>query len=219
MSKSLGNQITIKNFVKKWDSEVLRLSFMQNHYLSNVDFSEQVFSSCRKKLYYYYQTLLELEKKSQGLSETEKEAAKSLDKSLEKNFRKSMSDNFNTPQAFAELNKFVRTANAQLAKNKKNSEGIFYNKFYQIKEMGKILGLLQQEPKTFIQSHNQSLLKEVNLGIDEIEAKINSRNEARLAKNWKLSDEIRDELLGKGIVLSDQANGTVWSLRDTLDEN
>ncbi len=219
MSKSLGNQITIKDFVKKWDAEVLRLSFMQNHYLSNIDFSEQVFSTCRKRLYYYYQTLLELKNKSEGLSEEEKIAAIKLDRSLENSFKKSMCDNFNTPQVFAELNKFVKSANAELAKNKKNSQALFYNKLYQMKSLGQVLGLLQQEPKAFLENHKNSLLKELNLCAKEIEEKIKSRNEARQAKDWKLSDEVRDELAKKGIVLKDQVEGTTWSLKDTLDED
>ena len=218
MSKSLGNQITIKDFVKKWDPEVLRLSFMQNHYLSNIDFSEEVFSNCRRKLFYYYQTLAELKKRSESLSEEEKNKAKNLDQSLITQFTKAMSDNFNTPKVFAELNKFVRLSNQELSKNKKNSEASYFNKFSQMKTIGEVLKLMTQEPKVFLQKHRESLLNELGLNAKEIEERITARTEARQSKNWVLSDEIRDELAAKGIQLQDYANGTNWSLKDTLDE-
>src|SRR5690606_17958302 len=66
MSKSLGNSITIKDFIKAWPAEVLRLGYLQNHYSSHIDFSEEVFKTCRKRLLYYYETLAGLDRASSG---------------------------------------------------------------------------------------------------------------------------------------------------------
>ncbi len=61
MSKSLGNSITVKQFLAKWHREVLLLGFMQNHYRSNIDFSESVFRDCKRRLLYYYECLAALD--------------------------------------------------------------------------------------------------------------------------------------------------------------
>ena len=214
MSKSLGNHIPIKKFLESWDAEVLRLGFIQNHYASNIDFSHSVFSHCRKRLYYYYQTLLELDKLSTQLSDPEKEEAKKLDNTLEKAFVKSMSDDFNTSESLAELNKFVREMNKLASKPNKENQKKVYHGAQQIRKIGKILGLFTQDPEAFIQSQNSTLLKELSLSEEEIEKKIKERTKARDQKDWKKSDEIRDELSQKGIFLKDSTEGTSWLLKE-----
>lgn len=214
MSKSLGNHISIKKFLETWDAEVLRLSFLQNHYSSNIDFSSELFSLCRGRLYYYYQTLLALDELSEGVSDQEK--AKNLESSLIDSFKKAMADDFNTSLAIAELNKFVKASNKALSKPTKVTAEEFYNRAYQIREIGKILGLFEEAPETFIKRHNDDLLKELGLSEEEIAKRIEERAEARDNKDWARSDEIRDELLAKGILLKDSPEGTTWLLTDRL---
>ena len=216
MSKSLGNHISIKKFLESWDAEVLRLSFLQNHYSSNIDFSDELFSLCRGRLYYYYQTLLGLDELSSELSETEKETAKELDSTLIKAFKKAMADDFNTSLAIGELNKFVRAANQALGKPAKVKAENFFNKAHQIRVIGKVLGLFEEKPEAFIKRHNDALLEELGLSEKEIAKKIEERVGARTNKNWALSDEIRDELAAKGILLKDSPEGTTWMLSDSL---
>ena len=72
MSKSLGNHLFIKDFVKQYPGEVLRLAYLSHHYSSNVDFSEDVFKQCTERLLYFYETL-------EGLDEF---AAKASEKTL-----------------------------------------------------------------------------------------------------------------------------------------
>ncbi len=216
MSKSLGNHITIKKFLETWDAEVLRLSFLQNHYSSNIDFSNELFSLSRGRLYYYYQTLRGLDELSSRLNSKEKETAENFDDSLITAFRKAMSDDFNTSLAIGELNKFVKASNQALSKSSSVKPEEFYNKAHQIRVIGKVLGLFEESPESFIKKHNEELLKELGLTEKEIKKKIEERQEARENKNWALSDEIRDELLGKGILLKDSQEETTWVLSDRL---
>ena len=215
MSKSLGNHIPIKEFLKSWDPEVLRLSFLQNHYASNIDFNLSVFANCRKRLYYFYQTLLELQKRSKDLSNEDRKKAEESNMSLIEAFSEGMSDDFNTSLAIAHLNKFVKEANKALTGKDKPS--LFWNFNFQIKKVGQILGLFIKEAEEFIRLNNEALLKDLGITEEEITKKIQKRAEAREEKNWALGDEIRDELLEKGLILKDNPEGTTWSLKMTSE--
>jgi cysteinyl-tRNA synthetase len=127
-----------------------------------------------------------------------------------------MSDDFNTSLAIGELNKFVKASNQALSKSSTVKPEEFYNKAHQIRVIGKVLGLFEESPESFIKKHNEELLKELGLTEKEIKKKIEERQEARENKNWALSDEIRDELLGKGILLKDSQEETTWVLSDRL---
>ena len=127
-----------------------------------------------------------------------------------------MSDDFNTSLAIGELNKFVKASNQALSKSATVKAEEFYNKAHQIRVIGKVLGLFEESPESFIKKHNEELLKELGLTEKEIKKKIEERQEARENKNWALSDEIRDELLGKGILLKDSQEETTWVLLSIL---
>ena len=72
-----------------------------------------------------------------------------------------------------------------------------------MKELGMVLGLLNESPDVFFQ-HGASLSDE------EIEAQIKERNIARKAKDFKRADQIRDDLVAKGILLDDSSDRTTW---------
>jgi cysteinyl-tRNA synthetase len=80
-----------------------------------------------------------------------------------------------------------------------------------IKKIGKVLGILQQNPKKFLQENKKDLLQELNLNEKQIEEHIAARNKAREQKNWDLSDKIRDDLLSKGILIQDSKEKTSWT--------
>jgi cysteinyl-tRNA synthetase len=108
-------------------------------------------------------------------------------------FKSAMDDDFGTPEAVAVLfdlaSEVNRTRDSSLA-------GL-------LKALGACIGLLQAHPKTFLQAG-------ASLDESAIEAMIAQRAQAKLSKNFALADQIRDELLSKGIVLKDSASGTSW---------
>ena len=150
MSKSLGNHITIKSFLKTWDAEVLRYSYLCNHYRSNIDFSEDVFKLARKRLFYYYQTLISLDNMGKdALNSKVKDDEKKIIDVFKKTFMDSMCDDFNTPQAVAALNVLIRKVNGMLNKATKK-EYKYYLYAQAIREVCSVLGLLQRHPDDFI---------------------------------------------------------------------
>ncbi|NRA45967.1 MAG: cysteine--tRNA ligase [Oligoflexales bacterium] len=219
MSKSLGNFITIKDFLKKWPGEVLRLGYLQNHYSSNIDFSEEIFKTCRKRLLYYYETMKAL--KDHSFSETPGNEEKSLlpINKFRDEFHRHMSENFNTPGAIACINDVMKQAN-QLIKKKKNDDtkNTVICLTHLLTEWGQVLGLFQREPSIFIESLKQALLPDLGIDKPTIDKLVADRWQARQDKDWKRSDEIRDELRSKGIIVNDGTTSSTWTIAQLVDD-
>lgn len=210
MSKSIGNTITIKAFLKSWHPEVLRIGFLQNQYSSNVNFAEDIFLNCRKRLFYFYKTLDQidaLDSKIEGSLKANDE--KELHR-LHEEFGAAMADDFNTPQAIAALNKMARWANQKLTDP--SAVYLLRKLAEQIRKNSKILGVLQENPASFIDSHKTKILNELGLSEASLLELIQKRQEARQRKAWQESDQLRAQLTEKGISLNDHANGTSWTL-------
>jgi cysteinyl-tRNA synthetase len=79
--------------------------------------------------------------------------------------------------------------------------------------MGWVFGLFQEDPETYLQAEKVEGLKKLNLSEEKILRLIEDRNVARKEKNWKKADEIRSDLLSKGIVLEDTPTGTLWTIK------
>lgn len=216
MSKSLGNHILISDFLKAYPGEVLRLAYLQHHYSSNVDFSEEVFSSCLRRLLYFYESL-------QMLDEL---AAKATDanykgpwveghdpSSLTEAFHKEMSNDFSTVTAIRELHLAFRKAN-ELGRAKKSQAKFQTAKAYAetFRTLFGVLGLLKQEPSSFIDGLKKRILPELNLTEADIDKAIADRSQAKAAKDFAAADSIRDRLLERGIELRDTPQGTTWSI-------
>ena len=212
MSKSLGNHLFIKDFVKQYPGEVLRLAYLSHHYSSNVDFSEDVFKQCTERLLYFYETL-------EGLDEF---AAKASEKTLAqghnpedvtKAFHKEMENDFGTVGALRELIAGFKKAN-ELLKAKKSAQKNHTAKVYaeEFRKLLGVFGLAQMEPQTFIAGLKAKILPTLGITSEEIDKAIAERIEARNNKDWAKSDEIRDELAAKRIVLKDTHEGTTWTI-------
>ena len=114
-----------------------------------------------------------------------------------KEFKDSMNDDLNTPEALSIL--------FGLAKSVNSSQDAQDQSMYAstMKELGKVLGLLNDSPEAFLQYG-------ANLTDEEINQKIKERNQARDAKDFLKADQIRDELAAQGILLDDSSDGTSW---------
>ena len=114
--------------------------------------------------------------------------------------REAMDDDFNTPNALSVLFEMAREINKLKTEDAEKANGLAAR----LRELGAILGLLQQEPEKFLQAGSD------DDEVAKIEALIKQRNEARAAKDWATADAARNELTAMGIVLEDGANGTTW---------
>ena len=219
MSKSLGNSMTVKDALEKYNPEVIKYMLMQKHYGSTVDLNDAEFLQSEKHMYYFYKTLAETESFIEKNKNSNILEDSSMAKEIEQQFVEAMDDDFNTAQAFANLFDAMKTINLTLNnKTKTVEEKIavlvpFKNK---IVELYNILSVFEEKPDDFIKDIRTKFLNRISLTEDEIMSKINDRKIAKEQKDYARADTIRKELDDAGIALLDSKEGTTWDLKELL---
>jgi cysteinyl-tRNA synthetase len=229
MSKSIGNIINVKELMKTWDSEVIRMFFAQAHYRSPPDFSKKAMENTRKGLERIYRLIERLDKRAESkstldestLTQNEKNYLTSI-REFTHHFEEAMNDDFNTPEAVALIFDFVNTSNRFLEKNEQVDAALCNHALEQLVKLGSILTLFQpkkvQPDESELLASLQTIVQKYQSiqsnSIEEIiKTLIDIREEARNQKNWKVADEIRNELQGIGIEVQDTSTGPVWKKR------
>ncbi|MBT9549988.1 MAG: cysteine--tRNA ligase [Hydrogenophaga sp.] len=188
MSKSLGNFFTIREVLEKYDAETVRFFILRAHYRSALNYSDVHLDDARGALKRLYTALSQAQ--PGPLAQID------WDEPFAARFRAVMDEDFGTPEAVAVLfdlaTEVNRSKDAQLA-------GL-------LKALGGVLGLLQQDPQTYLKSGGAS----DGLDEDRIQALMAERAAAKAAKNFAEADRIRQELLAQGVVLKDGPTGTTW---------
>jgi cysteinyl-tRNA synthetase len=137
--------------------------------------------------------------------------------SFKTRFEEAMDDDFNTAQALGYFYDLQRHLNIllEISKGHPTEEILSLLKLAlsHFSHMGWIFGLFQVDPETYLEEKKREGLKKLNLFEEEILGSIEERNRARKEKNWKRADEIRDDLLSKGILLEDTPSGTIWKMK------
>ncbi len=222
MSKSLGNIVTVADFLKKNPSEVLRFILLSNHYRSSLEFSDRVTRKAILALEKIYKTKLELQRASsrgeaegsllnKGISATFHKVIKGF----WKKFERALDDDFNTAKALGHLFDLVHAVNRFLDQKKewsKKDKASISECLALFKKIGLLMGLFDADPEKFLVELRQKLSSETNLPVDEIEKWIELRRQARGERDWKRADEIRAHLLKYHIILEDTPAGTTWKV-------
>ena len=224
MSKSLGNIFPVREILKKYHPEILRLFMLQSHYRSPVDYSDSSLNEARSSLIRCY-TTLQLLKYAQGnlAADTtpvmqQKSAQQdnyiSKFKDLADKFDAALDDDFNTAQALGHVFDMVRLTNNFIADEKNmpafNKAEILAAAKKIFDHFGAVLGIFQNDADQFFLSDKETELRKRGLNVEEIESLIKKRQVARETKDWARADAIRKELAGLHIVLKDSANQTSW---------
>ena len=223
MSKSLGNFFTIREILENYDSEVLRFFLLSSHYRSPIDFSDQNLADAEAGLERIYSALATMEeflaKPATAAASSASDAVAELAAkraSLHDRFCEAMDDDFNTALAIAQIFDLIRTLNRALAE-KAAPDGELLGLFRQVKaeiaRMAEVLGVLDSLPADFLARIKSRKSSGLTIAVEEIEKLVAERTAARKAKDFKRSDEIRDQLLSAGIELLDSAAGTEWKVK------
>ncbi len=202
MSKSLGNVVLIRDLLKDWDGEVIRLALLKAHYRSELIWSENLLKESKKNLDDWYRVKNDCMRfapnvKSKGNAET-------ID----------FFDDLDTPN----LIKFLSDTGAlQSLRNRLVHEGMTMQVQLEMQDAlvigygiwlrtANLLGLLQKDPEDWLRGKG----KEGGLSDDAIDNLIKERAEVRAAKNWSRADEIRGIFAAENIILEDGKDGTTW---------
>ena len=198
MSKSAGNFFTVRDILEKYDPQVLRFFMLSAHYRSPLNFSADLMEAAGngyERIVTSVDNLKYLLGKATADEMTEAEAAllKEAEGYVNK-FDEAMDDDFNTADAISvifELVKFVNT-NVSEASSKAYLEALKQ----EIVLLSDICGLIVDKKEEMLD--------------EDIEKLIEERQAARKARNFARADEIRGELLAKGIILEDTREGVKW---------
>lgn len=198
MSKSLGNFFTVRDISNEYDLQVLRFFMLSAHYRNPINFSRELMESAKNGLERIINSVANLKHLSDNakqLQMTEKEVRNlEATKAMYDKFEQAMEDDFNTADAISAVFELVKFANM-------NADGTDTKQY--IDELIKKITVLTDVLGLKVEKQEQMLDA-------DIEALIEERQQARKNRDFARADEIRDELLAKGIVLEDTREGVRW---------
>ncbi|WP_457577620.1 cysteine--tRNA ligase [Desulfomarina sp.] len=223
MSKSLGNFLTIRDILDNYHPEVLRFFIFSTHYRNPLDFSETAMRDATSGLERLYKCIAAVEnlKPTDKVKQQDRTVLSEKDKekilSLEKRFQEAMDNDFNTARAqgiFFETAKILNRGVKLVEENPSSTDTVLLkNCAATLKKLANIMGILRENATEYLSVKKAIKIADLDLDEEEINRLIEERNRCRAEKNWARSDEIRDQLLSKNIVLKDDATGTSWSVK------
>lgn len=188
MAKSEGNFFTIREVLADFPAEVVRYFLLASHYRSPINYSLESLKEAGASLERFYHSL-------RGFT-----LPQAPESEFSSRFYAAMDDDFNTPEALAVLFDMVREINRNKAAQPDQAAQIAA----EMKALGDVLGLLQQDPEAFFQQQTS------DVDSQQVENLIAQRNAARKQRDFAKADEIRDQLQAMSVVLEDSREGTKW---------
>ncbi len=198
MSKSAGNFFTVRDISEKYDLQVLRFFMLSAHYRSQLNFSAELMEAAANG----YERIVTsvsnlnylLEKASSDTMNAQEEALIKEAQQFAVKFDEAMDDDFNTADAISAIFELVKFANTSA--DASSSKAFLQALKEEIVALSDICGLIVEKQEEMLDGDIENLIAE--------------RQAARAAKDFKRADEIRGELLEKGIILEDTREGVKW---------
>lgn len=218
MSKSLGNVVTIREFNKIWDGIILRHIFLMIHYKSKIVWSEEIIEQAYNeviRLNEFYAQWISYDTLIPSTSQQDKHWIAKI-KVLKEEMCQDVALDFNIPKVMAlffvfikDIRRDVLIPEKSLDLKEKHAIKSFIDLFMLI------TGHFQEDPTKLLDRLNEKKKQSIQGGIDNqwVEEQVQLRKKYKIQKDWKKSDEIRDLLKTKGIILTDSATGeTTWKV-------
>ena len=198
MSKSLGNFFTVREISERYDLQILRFFMLQAHYRSPLNFSAELMEASKNSLERIVTAAANLKHLIANSAEKEMtaEEAAALEeaKAYVVKFEEAMDDDFNTADAISAVFELVKFANTHATAE--NSKAYLETLKKELTDLCDILGVIVEKEEELLDADIENLIAE--------------RQAARKAKDFARADEIRNELLEKGIILKDTREGVQW---------
>ena len=200
MSKSEGNFLTVRDISKEYTGQVIRFFMLNAHYRSPLNFSRDLVEAAKNSLTRILTSVEQMDyllknnaSMKEALSIEEKSVLQEAD-NLQEKFDGAMEDDFNTADAIAAIFELVKLANVNGTTD--SSKKFIRTMKDKLVALCGILGIIAEKEKELLP--------------DEIERRIEERQTARKNKDFVKSDQIRDSLLERGIILEDTREGVKW---------
>jgi cysteinyl-tRNA synthetase len=187
MSKSTGNFVTIREVLKDWPGDVVRLNMLKTHYRSPIDWTVRGLEESRKTIDFWYEIVGD---NTQAVG------------SPDEQFVEALFDDLNTSSAITRLHSIALQARGP-------ASGLAQIELKRaLKNSGMLLGLLEHSRGSHLSKYSRS----GSVDPTKITSLLNDRAAARARKDFVESDRIRDELAAMGVVIKDSKEGTTWEI-------
>ncbi|NMC30549.1 MAG: cysteine--tRNA ligase [Pelolinea sp.] len=196
MSKSLGNLVTIEDFLKDHPGDVLRMMVLNSGYRNPLTFNDEVIDQAQKALERLQSGIKTAQPGAEGAPAASLEMLAAQNKATQEGFETCMDDDFNSAGALGNLFDLVRVINQARADGATDEQ--LQPAQQTLVNLSGVLGLRLQSAQ---QEHAADAF---------IDMLVSLRSALRTKKEWALSDRIRDELLEQGVVVEDSAKGSTW---------
>lgn len=223
-SASLGNILESKELLSKYHPEVLKLSILLNSSQDLKELTTANFVASEKKLYYFYKTLNNINNfanKNSELNDSIPLHGRIIKQDVVDNikilFVAAINDNFNTSLAISEFLQVFKYSNALLDNVNENPlhKLTTLNKIHKdIIAVANLLGIFLESPEVFIFEMKEKYIKLNNIDMEEVKELMALRQEAKLKKNYELSDELKAKLDQKGIIVRDSQFDSEWDIKE-----
>lgn len=211
MSKSLGNFLMIKDVLKTYHPEVVRLFLLSNHYRSPIDFTDRAMDEVARGLDKIYALLGRAQEKIGSISSRDMEPGICWQQ-----FCHAMDDDFNSARGIGIIFDTVRYLNRLLDKPENSvSSKIKYeirSGVSDIRRTGDVLGIFLEQPTVYFNNKQTQILEEKSMDRAVIEKMVHERDVARKAKEWEKADQIKKQLSDMNVLVEDRPEGTIWKI-------
>ncbi|QLY24101.1 cysteine--tRNA ligase [Bdellovibrio sp. KM01] len=215
MSKSLGNIVSLREFVTMYNAEIYKWMIQSVHYRTMSEFGDAAVDRAISGLARVYSAMAMAESYlTPEVTQVDASFAKITEDAWKK-VEAAMNDDFGTPEVFAVMFEVVRQFNNQVRRGMKanpatQGKALAFSQF--IKKMGAVLALFQEPAHDFLIKLDNMLLDKANIKRADVDALVAERSLARANKDFAKSDELRNKLVAMNISVSDTPEGSFWEV-------